>query len=119
MSLTTTLYVIELLCNLTGVLVPIFVVGIVTLLLLVAVYVFTDPNDSIQEDGRISKFIKINVLILLLCSIPLVLIPSKQSMRLMVASSVVSDLSKDPKIQQVSDKILDVINKKLDNLGDK
>jgi hypothetical protein len=37
----------------------------------------------------------------------------------MVASSVVSDLSKDPKIQQVSDKILDVINKKLDNLGDK
>jgi hypothetical protein len=119
MSLTTTLYVIELLCNLVGVLVPIFVVSIGTLLLLVAVYVFTDPNDRIQEDGRISKLIKLNVLILSLCSILLVLIPSKQSMQLMVTSSVVSDLSKDPKIQQVSDKILDVINKKLDNLGDK
>ena len=119
MSLTTTLYVIELLCNIGGVLVPIFVVSISTLLLLVAAYVFIDPNDRIQEDGRISKLIKLNVLILSLCSIILILIPSRQSMQLMVASSVVSDLSKDPKIQQVSDKILDVINKKLDNLGDK
>ena len=116
MNVTTIIYLTDVLGSvkaLSGFLLVAF--GLSSLLAWVMWMVSLDESDK-EAHIAISRIAKIVTSIAILFTLTFTLIPAKETMYLMAASEITQDIAKSPEAKQITDKVLKVINGKLDSL---
>jgi len=84
------------------------------LFLCIIMAVFVGVNYFVDGNERCGKWFKSLIGVVCVCSILLVLIPSNKTMYAMVGASVAQKIIEDPRSKEISDKVLLIVNQKLD-----
>lgn len=115
MDLITWLYLINVVSNIAAVLIVAAVFLSVALVINIIIYVDTVNRDYAKETNIISlKYIK--TILPILCTVVVIasLIPSQKIMYLMLGATTAEKIAENPTIKNTGAKVLEVVNKKLD-----
>lgn len=115
MDLALLVYGISVLTALGTVLSMVAITGFTVLILSIIGYIVSVYEEEIATATRFCKYSAITLCI----SVPiLVFIPSEKTMYTMVGAYAVQKVAEDPKVQQLSAKVLKVVEDKLDGYID-
>lgn len=112
MSLSLSLYLIDVLSNVSGLAIG----GLLLCTILTIVSSFFLDTEFQPQALKSIKRVAVTAVIL---SLILVLIPEKKTMYLILGASVAKEIVENPRVQEVGSKVLEVVNQKLDEMSDK
>lgn len=116
MNVTTIIYLTDVLGSVKALSTFLFICfGVASFIFWVMWMSSFDDSDK-EVHIVISRIAKIVTSLAILFILAATLIPAKETMYLMAASEITQDIAKSPEAKQITDKVLKVINGKLDSL---
>ena len=117
MDLTMALYLIDVLSTLKSITGFLFAVLIAAFIITGIIYLCTTSVHDKKDHEVATKAGKIIIVLLFIFGVPSILIPTTATMYTMAGSYAVGKVLENPKVQVIQDKVLDIINNKLDELS--
>lgn len=117
MSLTWFLYLINLSTNVTRMGTIFFITVSIVLSILSIGLLISLMDGNKKEVEKFLYIIKGPLVLFLILLIPLILLPDKKTLYMMLATYQVSKVMDNPKVQQVEDKVFKIINDKLGEIA--
>lgn len=116
MSLAILVYLIALLDNISIAIAPILAISLMTLIISSIVYCATNGNSyEVLTTLEAKKWAKRAFIVLCLSNSIKILLPSEKTAYVMVGAYAAQKIAEDPKVQQLSGKVLTIVEQKLDS----
>lgn len=113
MDLAILVYVISVLSDLKTVLALLMGAAGILLVLSIVVYVYSPPSDE-KEEAKALKRVKMFAASIVMFMFVQILIPTEKTAYTMVGAYAAQQVAENPRVQQMSEKVLKIIEAKLD-----